>query len=46
MPIDSEIYQKGIKGELSYDEIKTLPRKYEMYKAFFKHALEIKSKKK
>lgn len=43
MAIDENIYKKGIKGELSNDEINSLPRDYAVYKMFFRHALENKN---
>lgn len=42
MAINSETYLKGIKGELKEEEINSLPREYEGYKTFFKHALKNK----
>lgn len=45
MPIDSEIYKRGIRGELSEREINSLPSNYRLYKQFFMHALEIRKQK-
>lgn len=43
MAIDSNIYQKGIKGELTLEEINSLPKEYGGFKEFFKHAIEIRN---
>ena len=42
MAIDKVIYNNGIKGMLSYWEIESLPRDYEVFKAMFKEATDIK----
>ena len=46
MAIDKEIYNKGIKGLLSYWEIESLPKDYEFLKGMFKEATDIKEGKK
>ena len=43
MAIDSDIYRKGVKGELTLEEIESLPREYAVFKQFFKHAIEIRN---
>lgn len=45
MAIDKTIYNNGIKGNLSYWEIDSLPKDYEVFKAMFKEATEIKEGK-
>jgi hypothetical protein len=45
MAIDKTIYNNGIKGNLSYWEIESLPRDYEFLKGMFKEATEIKEGK-
>ena len=45
MAIDKTIYNNGINGMLSYWEIENLPRDYEVFKAMFKEATEIKEGK-
>jgi hypothetical protein len=42
--INETIYQRGIKGELTLEEINNLPKKYGIFKEFFKHALSLKKK--
>ena len=46
MAIDKQIYNNGIKGLLSYWEIESLPKDYEIYKGMFKEATEIREGKK
>ena len=46
MAIDKTIYQNGVKGLLSYWEIESLPRDYEVYKAMFKEATQTREQKK
>lgn len=43
MAIDKNIYNNGIKGLLSYYEIETLSRDYEMYKGMFREATETRT---
>ena len=43
MAIDKAIYVNGINGMLSYWEIENLPRDYEVYKAMFKEATDVKN---
>ena len=43
--IDEKIYQIGIKGELTENEIALLPKEYSYYKSFFRHALKIRQDK-
>lgn len=40
MSINPQIYNDGVNGLLSYDEIESLPRDYEMYKSMFHHAAD------
>ena len=44
MEIDSDIYTKGIRGNLSEEEINALSKEYDRFKPFFRHALEIMKK--
>ena len=44
MAIDKTIYNNGIKGNLSYWEIDTLPRDYAIYKQMFRDATKRKEK--
>ena len=46
MAIDKTIYNNGIKGLLSYWEIETLPRDYEIFKGMFKEATETRENNK
>ena len=46
MAIDKTIYNNGVKGMLSYWEIENLPRDYEVFKAMFKEATDVKNHKK
>jgi hypothetical protein len=43
MAIDRNIYNNGIKGLLSYYEIDSLSRDYEMYKGMFREATETRT---
>ena len=43
MAIDKNIYNNGIKGLLSYYEIDSLPRDYEVYKGMFREATETRT---
>ena len=43
MTIDSKIYTMGIRGELSEEKINELPKEYNKFKQFFKHALKIRN---
>lgn len=45
MSIDKNIYNNGIKGLLSYWEIDSLPKDYEIFKGMFKEATDIKQGK-
>ena len=45
MAIDKQIYNNGVKGLLSYWEIKSLPRDYEFLKGMFMEATEIREGK-
>jgi hypothetical protein len=45
MAIDKTIYNNGIKGLLSYWEIESLPRDYEVFKAMFKEATDTRKQK-
>ncbi len=45
MAINPNIYRTGIKGLLSYWEIESLPRDYEVYKAMFKEATQTREQK-
>ena len=44
MAIDKTIYTNGINGNLSYWEIESLPKDYEVYKSMFKAASEKRGK--
>lgn len=44
MAIDKIIYTNGINGNLSFWEIESLPKDYEVYKSMFKAATEKKGK--
>ena len=44
MAIDTEIYKKGISGNLSAKEIDDLPKDYGILKSCFKHAAKEKKK--
>ena len=43
MAIDSDIYTMGVRGELSEEKINALPKEYDKFKHFFRHALKIRS---
>ena len=43
MAIDKNVYNNGIKGLLSYYEIETLSRDYEVYKGMFREATETRT---
>lgn len=43
MAIDRNIYNNGIKGLLSYYEIDSLSRDYEIYKGMFREATETRT---
>ena len=43
MAIDKNIYNNGINGLLSYYEIETLSRDYEVYKGMFREATETRT---
>jgi len=45
MAIDGDIYNRGVHGELSFDEINSLPNDYAMLKQFFHNANELKNKR-
>ena len=45
MAINPNIYRNGVKGLLSYWEIESLPRDYEVYKAMFKEATATREQK-
>lgn len=46
MAIDKQVYNNGIKGLLSYWEIESLPKDYEIFKGMFKEATDIKEGRK